>query len=190
MNLENWFVTPIWYDYLSFDTQLAAKRCLQLREDGCPGRVLSNVGGWQSVNINLTEYPEFQDINQILEERLHELSESINPEYTFKLDNVWVNINDRGNYNQRHVHPTSCFSGTIYLQVDNDTGKIKFFNDFWMIKHYPANLENSNLFCQNVTYTPRNGMMLIFPSWIPHEVTPSNSDLTRISISFNIRQII
>jgi len=188
MKKEHWFCTPIWFDYLDFDTSLVAKKCLQMKEEGFSNRVLSNVGGWQSVDITLGEHPEFHIVDDLIHEKIIEFANSIHPDYSFKLDNIWININEKGDYNGRHVHPVSSFSGTVYIQTDDNTGKIRFFNDFWMLKHYPVKLDDSDIFCQNVSYTPRNGMIIIFPSWIPHEVMPSESDMTRISMSFNIRQ--
>ncbi len=185
---ENWFCTPIWFEQLNFDTVAVARKCLQLREEGHTNRVLSNVGGWQSTDITLAEHSEFHVIDDILCEKIDEFAESIGSDLFFRLDNIWININERGDYNGRHVHPVSSFSGTIYIQTDDNTGKIRFYNDYWMPKHYPVKLDNTNLFCQHVNYTPRDGMIIIFPSWVPHEVLPSESDMTRISMSFNIRQ--
>lgn len=188
MNRENWFCTPIWFDNLDFDTSIVAGKCLQLKKEKFANRVLSNVGGWQSVDIHLDQFSEFQVIKEIINRKLIDLQGFINSSYPLMLDNIWININERGDYNNTHVHPVSAFSGTVYIQTDDKTGKIRFFNDFYMQKHYPVKLDNSDLFYQNVTYTPKNGMIIIFPSWIPHEVTSSESDIPRISMSFNIRQ--
>jgi hypothetical protein len=57
-------------------------------------------------------------------------------------------------------------------------------------KHYPLKLsEKNNFFHHAIFYKPVNGMMMIFPSWTSHDVLPSDGDLTRISISFNIKQV-
>lgn len=189
MKQENWFFTPIWFEYLDFDTQTVAHRCLQMRSDGYPNRVLSNVGGWQSKDINLSEFPEFRIIDDILDQKINEFSNSLGPNFKFKLDNIWVNLNERGDRNGTHVHPITSFSGTIYIQVDENTGKIRFHNDYNPLKHYPVRLDDTNVFHQTVTYTPKNGMIVIFPAWVPHDVLESESDMTRISMSFNIKQI-
>lgn len=189
MKQENWFYTPIWYEYLDFDTQAVAKKCLQMKAEGFSNRVLSNYGGWQSEDVNLSEHSEFRIIDDILDLKISEFRDQINPEYDFRLDNIWININEKGNSNNKHVHPVSSFSGTIYIQVDDNTGKIRFFDDFFPQKHYPVRLNNDRIFHQTVNYTPKNGMIIIFPAWLPHEVLPNESDLTRISMSFNIRQI-
>ena len=188
MKQENWFCTPVWFEYLTFDTQRVARKCLQLREQNYSNRILSNRGGWQSEDIDLNEFEEFLDVSRILEQKIAVLAKFIDSNLNLKLDNVWINLNERGDSNKIHVHPVASMSGTIYIQVDENTGKIIFHDDHFAIKHYPLKV-NSRMFNQYVTYTPRNGMILFFPAWIPHEVTSSGSDMTRISISFNIKQV-
>lgn len=188
MQRENWFFTPVWFEYLNIDTKRIARKCLEMRANDYPNRKLSNVGGWQSEDICLNDFDEFKILDHILNEKIDELKNSINPNYTFTLDNVWININEKGDYNDRHVHPVTAFSGTVYIQTDENTGKLRFVNEFHPIKHYPVRLNDSDLFHQNVTYTPKDGMIVIFPAWLPHEVLPSESDNSRISFAFNIKQ--
>ena len=190
MQVEKWFSTPIWFDYFNFDTAAVAKTCLKLRDDHYENRVISNVGGWQSSNLNLEDHDELQVVSEILTVGLSEFSSAIHPEFNIELKNVWININERGNSNKRHVHPMSTFSGTLYIQVDEKTGNIVFYDNYTPYDHYPILMpSDSEYFPERVTYYPTNGMLLIFPSWVPHLVEPSNSDLTRISISFNVQQI-
>ena len=189
MKIEKWFCTPIWFEHLEFDTKKIAKKCLQLRESGFPDRKFSNEGGWQSRDINLEEHYELIDVKKILDEKIIELSRTFSPNLELFLGNVWININEKGCRNVKHLHPGSALSGTIYIQTDNNTGNIVFFNDHSPMQHYtlqPGN--NADLFQKKVTYHPKDGMIIFFPSWIPHLVQPSNSDLPRISISFNISQ--
>ena len=185
MQRENWFVTPIWYDHTEFDFGAAARKCLQLRETNFPNRVLSNNGGWQSRDINLSEYDELSIVENILNQKISEMSMDIDPNLVLQLGNVWININEPGNSNAVHLHPVSAFSGTIYISVQENSGKIVFYNDTTLQKHYPFICDTSPLFFKQVFYTPKNGMIVMFPSWISHEVERNMSNTHRISISFN-----
>ena len=189
MKRENWFVTPIWYDYAQFDFDAVARKCLELRATSFPNRRLSNVGGWQSQDIDLNAYDELKIVRSIIDQKTQEASNDISPNVRLSLDNVWININEKGNRNGMHVHPVSALSGTIYISVDDKTGRIVFTDRYSPIEHYPVELNESKLFYKNVFYTPKKGMIVIFPAWTHHEVEPNNSDLTRISISFNIKQL-
>lgn len=188
MQRENWFVTPIWYEYAEFDFGSVAHKCLQLRESNYPNRVLSNVGGWQSDNINLSDYPEFTEIKNIIDKSIFEMSRDIDSNLSLRLDNVWININEPGDSNRSHVHPVAAFSGTIYVSVNDNSGKIIFYNDMSPQRHYPFECDASPIFFKQVMYTPKNGMIVMFPAWISHEVERNMSNAHRISISFNVQQ--
>jgi len=189
MNRENWFATPIWFERTSFDFETVAKKCLELRDSNYPNRKISNVDGWQSQDIKLNEYPELQIVHDIITQKIEEVAKDIAPNMGLLLDNVWININEKGSYNTEHVHPITAFSGTIYISVDENSGQIIFNNgQYSPIKHYPFDSLNSPLFWDYVHYNPVNGLILMFPAWLPHKVMPNESDITRISISFNVKQ--
>lgn len=186
--LHTLFLTPIWFKKLNLDLELIKKFCLDLKNDEFPNRVLSNAGGWQSVNINLNNYTELETFKEVLDIAIDEMSLTIHPEFRCRLDNVWININEKGNYNNTHVHPITAFAGTFYVQTPPDSGNIVLFSETQK-KHYPFNSLGSGLFHEQVSITPEENSLVIFPSWIEHSVEPSNSDLPRISISFNLVQI-
>lgn len=188
MNLEQWFATPIWYEYTDLDVEPIKQKCLQLREDKFENRVLSNSGGWQSTDINLLDFPEFHDLHALIIRKINEASVQIHPDFRATLDNVWININELGSWNKKHFHPNATLAGTVYINTDDKTGNIVFY-DHTLRNHYPMKQVGSPLFSDDVVYTPKNGMIVLFPAWLEHEVQISASHLPRISISFNIRQI-
>lgn len=189
MNQENWFCTPIWYEHTDIDTTQMAQKCLSMRQEGFANRTISNVGGWQSDCLQLGNYVEFEPIARLLDSKIVELQNRVSKDIKFQLDNIWINVNEKGHYNRKHIHGQTVFSGTFYIQVDDLTGNIRFHNDYTPMQHYPIKFDYSQVFQTVVDYKPKNGMLLIFPAWAPHEVLPSESDQPRISISFNIKQV-
>jgi len=210
MKRENWFFTPIWIDHLNINCSDIANECLELKNNNYPNRIFTNRGGWQSRDLNVQDLKSFgtikseiehrcdkmQDLKSFgtikseIEHRCDKIAKEIEDGLRLELDNIWININQRGDYNEKHVHPSSAFSGVIYIQTDENTGNIRFFDDLFLQKHYPLKLsEKNNFFHHAIFYKPVNGMMMIFPSWTSHDVLPSDGDLTRISISFNIKQV-
>lgn len=190
MEVAKHFSTPFWCDKLEFDIQTVANKCLAMRSSNYPHRIVSNRGGWQSKNLRLDTVAEFSELNQQLLEKLDVIAKSIstNTRIKFGLSNAWVNINNRHNSNARHTHVGSALSAVIYIQVDEHTGKIRFYDDHSPIKHYPFRMPSKrNHFRLEEEYTPYPGMLLVFPAWIPHSVEPSQSDLERISIAVNIK---
>lgn len=187
---EKWFYTPIWYDYFQEDFSIAANKCLELRDSGFPNRKLSNIGGWQSDNFNLLDFPEFHIAHEIILACMEEVRISIHQQFKCILDNVWININEKGQYNAKHVHPNSTLSGALYLQCDENTGRIGFINNDSTKKHYPFNFyHEATIFSDYAYYMPKTGMAITFPAWAEHYVEESQSDIPRISIAYNMREV-
>lgn len=189
MKLERWFATPFWYDYTDLDVQDAANKCLALKEQGAPNRTLSNVGGWQSDSFFLNSVKEFVSVEAVIKEKLDFIAVSIGGSTKLILQDAWINISEKSSYNRPHVHPNSALSGVFYINTDEASGKIVFNNAHSSAaRHYGDPFYYSDLFYNHITYTPKNGMLLVFPSWVEHEVEQNQSDIKRISISFNVKK--
>jgi len=187
MKLEQWFSTPIWFDDLTCDFEKVKQGCLKLKQQSA-GRELSNIGGWQSNDIELSDYEEFRELDVEMREYISKVCEQIDPNFKVKVTNVWVNVSRPQDYNSGHFHTNSTLSGVIYVDVDDNSGPI-LFRAPNLIIHYPITT-SSKLFFRTVTYKPKIGRMLVFPAWIEHEVRPSpRSNIDRISISFNLIQV-
>lgn len=94
------------------------------------------------------------------------------------LQNIWVNVNGPGAYNQVHVHPGSVLSGVLWVDCPEDSGDFYFTDPLEM-----------NTYCLGPNaqkVEPIEGQMMIFPACIPHYVLPNTSEEDRISISFNL----
>lgn len=188
MNLEQWFATPIWYEYTDLDVATIRQKCLDLRENNYPNRVFSNAGGWQTVDLKLNEFSEFQPLEELIRQKIENVSAQIHPDFKCELDNVWLNINDKGNYNRPHYHPSATLSGCVYISADEQSGNI-VFHDHTLRGHYPFKNVGSSLFNDDVNYKPKNGLIIIFPAWVEHQVQISDSNEPRISFAFNVKQI-
>lgn len=190
MQIEQWFPVPIWFDDVSLDFEKVKSKCLDLRNNNHPNRIISNRGGWQSHDLRLNDHQEFNEVSDVINNKIAEFNNSINPQFKSRLDNCWININDRNNFNTSHIHPFALFSGVLYIAADENAGDLVFYNTFHPWKYSPIENYGSQLFHSRVTYKPRTGMLVIFPAWLEHSVDPSNSDNNRISIAFNIQQVL
>jgi uncharacterized protein (TIGR02466 family) len=97
------------------------------------------------------------------------------------LIHTWINVNSKNGYNISHNHGGSFLSGVVYLQ-STDTGFIEFepLNYIYKINH-PMWYYNGS-----AKYYPKDGDVIIFPSYLVHRVEPNPSDRDRINIAFNI----
>ena len=93
----------------------------------------------------------------------------------------WLNINEPKSKNVMHSHEKSSISGIYYLQSEG-TGALRF--------HNPANTlvqcNHTSPSVSSLDINPIDGYLLIWPSWVPHEVLVNESDKQRINIAFNI----
>lgn len=160
----------------------------RMRERDPQGVTVSNRGGWQSKD-DINDYPEFASFVSFVEEAMAEVKAflSVDDDFTFRVGTAWINFNGKGDFNSRHVHGNSFFSGVYYVKVPENAGQIKLFdpNPIRICFHVPYK-ETAAQNCFNHTFEPVEGRMFIFPGYVPHEVTANLSDEERCSIAFNV----
>ena len=104
-----------------------------------------------------------------------------------KLDSLWVNLLTPGGHHTSHLHPHSIVSGTLYVEVPGSSGSIRFEDPrSGLMMAAPPRRENAPAELQPfATVEPREGMVLMWESWLRHEVMPASGKNERLSISFN-----
>jgi len=95
------------------------------------------------------------------------------------LTDCWLNVMPAGVVHSLHLHPTSFISGTYYVQVPKGAGMLKF-EDPRLSRMMAAPPRQSF-----VSMPARAGELILFESWLRHEVPPARYAGERISISFN-----
>lgn len=102
----------------------------------------------------------------------------------------WLNLNTPDTWHDPHEHYGALVSGTVYIEVPEDSGDIIFYDpvktrtQFNVINgDYRKNKKN---YFDEFRVSPIAGEFLLFEPWITHSVAPNLTDQTRISISFNI----
>jgi len=97
-----------------------------------------------------------------------------------KLDSLWVNLLKSGGHHGGHIHPHSIISGTFYVEAPKGSGAIRFEDP--RLPLMMAAPPRPDTF---VTVEPRPGLLLMWESWLRHEVLPGAGRGERLSISFN-----
>ena len=139
----------------------------------------------------LENYPIIRDLfiskfNYIAEEYLQYKKRK------YLITTSWVTQTKLGGRSQIHKHRNSFWSGVYYYQDEYETGtaEICFNNpneqltDFYLdeddIKQYVKS--NSNAW----VITPKPKLLLLFPSYLEHEILLHNINTNRCSLAFNI----
>ena len=199
-NLEREFFysVPIFYHDLKNMKEINSKLVndiLYWRDKDKEGVTRSNNLGWQSsYDMNLKD--EYQDIVNIINNKLNELStiEEYSSRTKLVVDNMWANVSPKYAHNSYHIHPSSMWSGVYYVQSPPNCGVIKFTNcglGSLLTPHYEKGLKDQQPHqWTTIRYEPIEGKIIIFPSWLGHEVEQNLTDVEgqdgyRISISFN-----
>jgi len=97
-----------------------------------------------------------------------------------RLDSLWVNLLKGAGHHAGHIHPHSIISGTLYVEVPTGSSPIRFEDP--RLPLMMAAPTRKDMF---VTVEPRAGMLLMWESWLRHEVLPGTGKSERLSISYN-----
>lgn len=102
-------------------------------------------------------------------------------------DSLWVNVLPEGGSHTGHIHTNSVISGTFYVKVPQAAGPIVYEDPrlgFKMAapplkKNAPAEMRS------HVSIAPTENALLLWESWLRHEVPMNRASGERISVSFN-----
>ena len=106
-----------------------------------------------------------------------------------KLDSLWVNLLRSGGAHTAHLHPHSVVSGTAYVAVPPRAGGLKLEDPRLsaMMAAPPRHAGAPESLRTFVEIEPTPGAVLLWESWLRHEVPAGSGRGERISVSFNYR---
>jgi uncharacterized protein (TIGR02466 family) len=187
MNRNFIFANILCTDTLDMDN-LSLQLFAQEQMKKIDGRKYSNRGGWQSNFVD--DLPQMQPLVNEINNRLEQLRNVVNfiDEVVLKIESMWININHRYSYNSLHIHPNSYISGVYYVKTPENSGELVLRNPSNIQSMFTPSsvIKSFNEFNSSKwTISPEVGKLVLFPSWIEHEVTQNLSNEDRISIAFN-----
>jgi uncharacterized protein (TIGR02466 family) len=199
--IRAWFPTFIYCEPLMksgaqrFNADLAAE-CRSLRDYDKAGRDWSrrNYPGGYTSYASLNELHRFSSTFTRLERRITRHVRSFAAALDMdlrgreiRMTDFWVNIMPPASAHSLHLHPLSFVSGTYYVATPRGCPGLKFEDprlDRFMAappRRPAARRENRT----HVTYPARAGNLILFESWLRHEVAANRVGAERISVSFN-----
>jgi uncharacterized protein (TIGR02466 family) len=102
-------------------------------------------------------------------------------------DSMWVNLLAEGGSHTSHLHTNAVLSGTYYVTVPKDSGPLVFEDPrHGLMMAAPPRKTNAPREQRTyVSVTPAAGTLLLWESWLRHEVPLNRAPGPRISVSFN-----
>lgn len=103
------------------------------------------------------------------------------------LDSLWVNVLSPGGFHAGHIHPHSVISGTYYAATPKGSAALKFEDPrhAMMMVAPPRRDDAPEPLRPFVYFAPEPGAVLLWESFLRHEVPRNQSRKPRISVSFN-----
>ncbi len=133
--------------------------------------------------------PAFADLAKLLARHAASFAEELAFDLGRKprLDSLWVNLLKPGGHHSSHLHPHSILSGTLYVEVPAGSGSIRFEDPrSGLMMAAPARREDApDALRPFATIAPRPGLLVLWESWLRHEVMPGTAKADRLSVSFN-----
>lgn len=131
--------------------------------------------------------PAFDELKRILTRHAVSFAKELAWDVKPKLDSLWVNLLKDGGHHSAHIHPHSIISGTLYVEVPKGSGDIRFEDPrSGLMMAAPVRRDDAPEPLQPyVRVAPRPGLILMWESWLRHEVMPGTGRGERLSISFN-----
>lgn len=107
------------------------------------------------------------------------------------LEDLWINILPEGGIHTAHIHPHSVISGTTYVKLPEGTSAIKYEDPrLAMMMAAPPRIRDAREENRQFVYVkPAVGDVLLWESWLRHEVPMNMAEDERISVSFNYKWV-
>ena len=180
MQIVSLFPTAVGMFDLSRDLTKPEKDVL-LNQDMTP-----NMGNTTSKERFILRHASMKNLHSFIQESINTyFSEIVAPskDASLYVTQSWVNYTKKGQWHHAHEHPNSILSGVFYIQSDEED-KIYFEKNHYDQISFPTekfNTYNSKTWWLEAT----QGRLVIFPSSLRHSVNAVQTDLTRVSLSFN-----
>lgn len=200
MTVRQLFPTLLYEDRLGDDTLIAdlehSVRTLAA-EDGAGRRWCREHGyrgytSYASLNDLPIRDPVFADLKRLLDRHVARFADACAFELggkRLKLDSLWVNLLKSGGHHGAHLHPHSVVSGTLYVTMPDGAGGLKLEDPRlpMLMAAPPRRADAPAGMATFQTVRPEPGTVLLWESWLRHEVVTNAAKGERISISFNYR---
>ena len=180
------------------DTVELEATCLSIAEDDEAGQVWCDENdfpgytSYASLSDLPWRMPIFKDLKKALDKHVAVFARDLQfdlGDKKLQLEDLWINILPEGGIHTGHLHPQSVISGTTYVAMPKGTSAIKFEDPrLPMMMAAPPRKTDAGQKRRTFVYvTPEVGDVMLWESWLRHEVPMNMAESDRISVSFNYR---
>ncbi len=199
--IESLFVTRLYRAALSehgapIDASELVASCYSIAEDDeagqrwCEGNGYPGYTSYASLTDLGWRFPIFADLITVLDRHVATFVEDLQFDLDgreIRLEDLWINILPEGGLHTSHIHPHSVISGTTYVAMPEGASALKLEDPrSARMMAAPVRQKDARRDMQSFIYiTPKAGDILLWESWLRHEVPMNMAEEERISVSFN-----
>lgn len=183
LSQKSWFQTDIYDVNIGVDNKLY-QNIINWKSKSS-GITVSNSGGWHSPT-NMEERSEFKEVFNKVADSVVAISDNVGidlEKFEIVSGGMWANVSGQHSSNRVHNHPGCIWSFVYYVQTPNNCGDIIFLDP--RIQAHIMYIPLKRQYERDISYTPTPGRLIVFPSWLQHEVRINKSKQKRVSISGN-----
>ncbi|KGM87611.1 hypothetical protein rosmuc_02347 [Roseovarius mucosus DSM 17069] len=200
-NIDSLFVTRLYRAALSehapaIDAKELEASCYSIAEDDEAGQEWCDENGYPGYTsyASLSDlpwrFPIFADLVKVLDAHVAAFAKDLEFDLDgkeLKLEDIWINILPEGGMHASHIHPHSVISGTTYVAMPDGTSALKLEDPrSARMMASPVRRKDARQELRTFIYAkPVVGDVLLWESWLRHEVPMNMSEDDRISVSFN-----
>ncbi|WP_299872403.1 TIGR02466 family protein [uncultured Sulfitobacter sp.] len=200
-DIKSLFVTRLYHAKLSefgdtVDPGELEASCWSIAQDDEAGQQWSEDNGYPGYTsyASLTDlgwrFPIFADVIKLLDAHVAAFARDLAFDLdgrALKLEDIWINILPEGGIHTSHIHPHSVISGTTYVAMPDGASALKLEDPrLPMMMAAPGRVKDAPEELRAFAYiAPEVGDVLLWESWLRHEVPMNMSEDDRISVSFN-----
>ncbi len=196
------FSTPLYHASLTeqgdIDLDDIERSCWSIAQDDEAGQKWCEENGYPGYTsyASLTDlgwrFPVFAELEKLLDRHVAQFVKELDWDLGDKavtLEDLWINILPEGGTHSGHIHPHSVISGTTYIAMPEGASAIRFEDPRLpqMMAAPPRRKDARNGLKPFVCVAPKVGDVILWESWLRHEVPVNMSEEDRISVSFNYR---
>ena len=170
--------------------------CRAIAKDDAAGRRWSRENGYKgytsyaSLDDLPARDPAFAALKKELDRHAKNFSRALHLDLDgakLALDSIWINVLEPGGVHTGHIHPHSVLSGTYYVDTPMGSSALKLEDPrLGLMMAAPPRSEDAPEEMQNFVYlAPRAGDILMWESFVRHEVPANGAKRARVSVSFN-----
>lgn len=200
-HIKSLFATRLYHAALSahapaIDARELEASCWSIAEDDEAGQQWCDDNGYPGYTsyASLTDlawrFPIFADLTKVLDAHVAAFAVDLAFDLGGKaltLEDLWINILPQGGIHTSHIHPHSVISGTTYVAMPEGASALKLEDPrLPMMMAAPTRVKDAPEELRQFIYVaPAVGDVLMWESWLRHEVPMNMAEDDRISVSFN-----